>query len=128
MQKLAMMPHEDYRRVLNEPVTSAAMQKPLPAPSPSPVVQGRKRFLVEAEKCITVDRAKTHGDAEQSFELIAAYWSVHLGVPVTAVDVTAMMALFKLARLKGNPAHEDNWTDGIGYLAIGGELATRDQK
>jgi hypothetical protein len=35
-----------------------------------------------------------------------------------------MMTLLKLARAKANPAHADNWIDGCGYLACGGEIAT----
>jgi len=84
----------------------------------------RSDILAEAERCITVDRANIYGPAENSFGLIAAYWSSHLDHPVSATDVAVMMALFKLARIKGNPGHADSWVDGIGYLAIGGELAT----
>jgi hypothetical protein len=32
------------------------------------------------------------------------------------------MTLLKLARIKSNPRHQDNWVDGCGYLACGGEL------
>ena len=64
---------------------------------------GRSVILAEALPAITVDRAATHGKAEDSFTLIAAYWSAHLGHPVSAIDVAAMMTLFKLARIKGNP-------------------------
>ena len=84
----------------------------------------RSDILAEAERCITVDRANIYGPAEDSFGLVAAFWSSHLDHPVTATDVAAMMALFKLARIKGNPGHLDSWVDGAAYLAIGGELAT----
>lgn len=82
----------------------------------------RSDILKAADQCVTVDRAATHGDAESSFGLIAAYWSAHLDTPVSAQDVAAMMALFKLARMKGNPAHTDNAVDACGYAAIAGEL------
>ena len=83
----------------------------------------RADILNAAREAITVDRAATHGDAESSFGLIAAYWSAHLDHPVSAVDVATMMALFKLARVKGNPRHLDSWIDAAGYSAIGGELS-----
>jgi hypothetical protein len=76
-----------------------------------------------ARQAITVDRAATHGKAEDSFGLIAAYWSAHLDRPITATDVGTMLALFKLARAKGNPGHLDNWTDAIGYSALTAEIA-----
>ena len=29
-------------------------------------------------------------------------------------------------RAKANPAHADNWVDGCGYLACGGEIADKE--
>jgi len=84
----------------------------------------RKEILDTATQYVTKDRAETHGDAEKSFALIARYWGTHLGVTINALDVAVMMALFKIARLKGNPGHVDNWVDACGYLACGGEIAT----
>jgi hypothetical protein len=88
-------------------------------PQPAPI---RVAILDLARQAITVDRAATHGKAEDSFGLIAAYWSAHLDAKVTAADVGTMMALFKLARAKGNPGHLDNWTDAIGYCALTAEI------
>jgi hypothetical protein len=83
----------------------------------------REWVLHLAEQAIMVDRAATHGEAEDSFGLIAAYWSAHLGCTVSPTDVGTMLALFKLARAKGNPGHLDNWTDAIGYSALTAEIA-----
>lgn len=84
----------------------------------------RTDLCAEAARIISQDRNREHGEPEDTFGLIAAYWSAHLDQPVTAADVAAMMTLLKLARLKANPANVDNWLDGIGYLACGGEIAT----
>ena len=84
----------------------------------------RSEILDTAKQYVTVDRAATHGEAEKNFGLIAAYWSAHLDTNVTAVDVSIMMTLFKLARAKGNPWNAENFIDGCGYLACGGEIAT----
>jgi hypothetical protein len=32
------------------------------------------------------------------------------------------MTLLKVARISSNPKHVDNWVDGCGYLACGGEI------
>lgn len=61
----------------------------------------------------------------ENFAAIASYWSTHLGVEVTGSDVSVMMALLKVARIKSNARNTDNWIDGCGYLACGAELATR---
>lgn len=83
----------------------------------------RSDILDAARQAVTVDRAATHGDAERNFSLIAAYWSAHLDTPIAAADVAVMMTLLKLARIRSNPVHADNWIDGCGYLACGGEIA-----
>ena len=83
----------------------------------------RTETLDAARQAITVDRAATHGEAENTFGLIAAYWSAHLDCEVTAGDVAIMMTLFKTARMKANPGHADNYVDAVGYAAIAGELA-----
>jgi hypothetical protein len=84
----------------------------------------RADILDTAKGYVTASRAQTHGPAERNFGLIATYWSAHLDCAVTATDVALMMTLFKLARAKGNPGNLENWTDGCGYLACGGEIAT----
>lgn len=83
----------------------------------------RAAILDTAKGYVTQDRNVTHGEPEETFALIAAYWSAHLGIAVTETDVAALMTLFKLARLKANPTNPENWVDGCGYLACGGEIA-----
>lgn len=87
----------------------------------------RAQLLDTAKQIVTRDRADTHGNPERNFGMVAAYWSAHLDHPVTSADVAVLMTLFKLARLKANPGNLENWTDGCGYLACGGELATEAQ-
>jgi hypothetical protein len=87
----------------------------------------RADILDTAKEYITKDRDATHGDAESNFGLIAAYWSAHLGRNIKPHDVAVMMTLLKLARAKANPAHADNWIDGCGYLACGGEIADKEK-
>ena len=83
----------------------------------------RARVLDRAKECVTQDRAADHGDMEDNFEVIAKYWSTHLGVEVQATDVGLMMTLLKVARAKGNQTHGDNYVDGAGYLACAAECA-----
>lgn len=84
----------------------------------------RADVLDTAKLYVTKDRAADHGNMEDNFSTIARYWTIHLGVPVTAADVAVMMTLLKVARIRSNLAHEDNWVDACGYMACGGELAT----
>jgi hypothetical protein len=84
----------------------------------------RAEILDTAKEYVTRDRAVTHGDAEQNFNMVALYWSAHLGRNIKSHDVAVMMALMKLARMKANPAHVDSAVDLAGYAAIGGEIGT----
>jgi hypothetical protein len=36
------------------------------------------------------------------------------------------MTLLKIARIASNPQHADNWVDGCGYMACGGEVSTNE--
>lgn len=84
----------------------------------------RAEILETAIGYVTQDRAADHGDMEDNFATIASYWSIHLGHPVSPTDVGVMMSLLKVARIKSNDRHLDNYVDGSGYLACAGELAT----
>lgn len=84
----------------------------------------RAEILATATDYVTRDRAETHGDVEDNFGMIARYWSVHTGMTLTSTDVSVMMALLKIARIKSNAGNADNWIDGCGYLACGGGIAT----
>ena len=86
----------------------------------------RAEVLDTAKEYVTKDRAQDHGDMEGNFTTIAKYWSNHLDHNVTPIDVGIMMTLLKMARLKGNPYHQDNYVDGCGYLACAGELVDHD--
>lgn len=85
----------------------------------------RAVLLEQAKQIICHDRQDVHGRPEDTFHLISEYWTCYLAHPISAADVAVMMTLFKVARLQKNPGHEDNVTDGIGYLAIAGELIER---
>lgn len=83
----------------------------------------RAEVLDTAKAYVTKDRAADHGDLEDNFATIAVLWSAYLGFEVKPHDVAAMMGLLKIARLRQNPAHADNWIDLAGYAACGGEIA-----
>ena len=99
-------------------------EQPLPVEDATPETD-RAAILDTAKEYITKDRAQTHGeDAENSFGVIADFWSAYLGMDIDAEDVCALMTLLKLARIKNNPTHLDSWIDAAGYSALGGEIAT----
>jgi len=92
----------------------------------------RDIILSEAMNCINVDRAATHGDAEDSFGEIAKLWSWWLDNrdiidrELKPEDVAMMMALFKIGRIAGNSKHGDNYVDLAGYCALAGEISMQE--
>lgn len=77
-------------------------------------------------------RPKAYGPPERNFTRISRHWNVYLtgkygagAAPLLdAVDVAAMMALMKIARLEETPDHVDSWVDLAGYAACGAECST----
>ena len=90
--------------------------------------RSRGNILDTAKQYVDTDRAEEHGDMEDNFQRIAAYWNTHLGLIsyIKDTDVAVMMTLLKVARIHSNTENIDNWVDGAGYLACGGELAGKD--
>jgi hypothetical protein len=92
----------------------------------------RQSVLEQALEIVTVDRNSQYGEPEDNFQTIAELWSVYLtrrtmlSVELNASDVAVLMALMKIGRLTANKTHADSWTDGIGYLACGAEIACRE--
>ena len=84
----------------------------------------RAEILSSAERFVNVERAATHGDAEQSFTVLGALWSARLGVLIYPHQVAIMLADLKTVRAWNNPGYADNWIDLAGYAACGGEIAT----
>lgn len=83
----------------------------------------RSEVLDTAKAYVTRDRDAEHGNAENNFQIIAELWSLYLGRRIETHEVGILMALLKIARLRGNPTSKDSWIDACGYMAIGGELA-----
>ena len=84
----------------------------------------KTEVLERGIELITGDREKNYGSTHTNFSRIAALWSVVLDHDVDAHQVALCLAQLKVARLIETSSHEDSWCDGVGYLAIGAELAT----
>ena len=85
----------------------------------------RKECLDAAAGCVLQDRASQYGGVEDNFARIAKLWSVYTGTVLDGIDVAMMMALLKVARIRGNKTHADSFVDLAGYAACGAELAGR---
>lgn len=69
-------------------------------------------------------RESDYGSPENNFKIIADLWTAYKNIEFTAKDVSMMMALLKIARIKSDNATEDSFIDLAGYAACGGEIVT----
>lgn len=83
----------------------------------------RKEILDRAEKCVCRNREQEYGSPEDNFQCIANLWGAYKGVEFSPLDVSMMMALLKIARIKTGTATDDSFVDLAGYAACGGEIA-----
>lgn len=84
----------------------------------------RKNIVEKVAKTILNDRQDTYGSPENSFQLIAMYWGLYLGINIRPDQVADMMELLKVARRQNQPFHLDNYIDSAGYAILAGELAS----
>lgn len=86
------------------------------------------KTLSKANDIIHGERQDQYGNPEDSFEIIARYWTTYLiyrhqkdgknVFTLDSADVAIMMTLLKVARMSGQTWQPDNAVDGCGYLAI----------
>ena len=88
-------------------------------------------ILTKAQKLVSDDRAKTHGDKIVNHENIARLFSAYLTnkfqavININAEDVAQLMTLLKIARSQAGQHNIDDYVDGAGYQAIAGEIANK---
>lgn len=94
-----------------------------------------KTLLTEAGRTILKDRPGIHGSAENSFQMIADFWTIHTRHlrkvrghdNLFPEDVAEMMTMLKKARkVYGASTNADNDVDDIGYAALAGMLRLPD--
>jgi len=73
---------------------------------------------MRASASVIGDRAAQYGSPDQCFYRIAKIASVMLDKDITPRDVAIMLLCTKLGRIPESPDYEDNYVDGISYLAF----------
>jgi hypothetical protein len=86
-------------------------------------------ILQEAGKLIDGDRDQQHGNRDDCLASITILWDtwdrIRKPGPPTSIDTCVKMVMVKLARIARGTHNRDNWRDGCGYLAMGGEQAEK---
>ena len=74
------------------------------------------------------DRGRRYGSVEECFERCSKIATIILGKQVTLYDVSIIMMAMKMARITSTPALEDNYVDGINYLAFASQFSTSEEQ
>jgi hypothetical protein len=90
----------------------------------------RGKVLTESLNVINGERQDSYGNPEDSFKIIAEYWTTYLkaeGILVhdkklSPKNTTIMMSLFKHARMSGQGDKLDNYRDAGGYIGIASDM------
>lgn len=96
--------------------------------TPDSFANSRRGLLLQAIRCVCGDRDQDYGSPEHSLSAIGRFWADYIRskygaeVPLTGADASAMMVLFKMARVATGHGKADNWIDAAGYASCGGEL------
>ena len=86
------------------------------------------KIIDEAKRLVSTRREATYGNKKANHKNIAKLWSAYLDKTISTKDVALMMALLKIARTKLGDHNEDDYVDLVGYGAIAGELADKENE
>ena len=65
---------------------------------------------------------------EEGFERAATIASTILGKQITIFDLAIIMTAIKLSRITSTQTLDDNYIDGINYLAFAGQFSTAEEQ
>lgn len=112
---------EEYRDILEQ-------RKQIGEPIEKKIT--REEILREAIRTVCEDRNTQYGEPEDSFRVIAEFWTTYVrekcaaknsDVCISSEDVGMMMVLFKVARAIGG-TKADTYIDIAGYAACAAEI------
>jgi hypothetical protein len=76
------------------------------------------QMLLQHAAGVLERRERVYGRAVDKFALVAALWSLTLGIEVSPAQVALCMVDLKLARVARDPTHLDSIIDVAGYAAL----------
>ena len=93
----------------------------------------RGSVLLSAYDTINGEKVDEYGNPENSFDLIAEFWSTYLSnkseysLKINNKDVAVMMALMKIARIITGSDKSDSYIDCCGYIALASDMAKENE-
>jgi len=84
--------------------------------------------ILKQSALILGDRGRRYGSVEECFDRCAKLSTIILGKEITVYEVSIIMMAMKLARIPSSPALDDNYEDGINYLAFASQFSTIEEQ
>lgn len=81
--------------------------------------------LMQAARIVD-ERGKQYGTVDECFSRIAKMASAFFGEEISEYKIAMILHMTKLGRIGEKQSYEDNYVDGINYLAFAAQFAERD--
>lgn len=94
-----------------------------------PELQAAARCLERAQEIVTQERNQSHGGVLETHRLIGNLWGDYLNIPISALDVTQLMELLKIARARmGDRLDLDHYVDQAGYAGCAAAIIEAERR
>ena len=84
--------------------------------------------ILKQAATILGDRGRRYGSVEETFDRCAKLATIILGKQVTMYDAAIILSTMKMARITSTPSLDDNYVDGINYLAFASQFSTSEEQ
>jgi hypothetical protein len=74
------------------------------------------------------DRGRRYGSVEDTFDRASRLATILLDKQVTMYDIAMIMHAMKMARINGSRTLDDNYVDGINYLAFAAQFSQAEEQ
>jgi len=84
--------------------------------------------ILTASVVILGDRGRKYGNVEDTFERASKLATILLDKQITMYDVAMIFHAMKMARLNSSRTMDDNYIDGINYLAFAAQFSNVEEQ
>lgn len=84
--------------------------------------------ILKASATTLGDRGRRYGSVEETFDRASKLATIMLDKQITMYDIAIIFHCMKMARLNGARTLDDNYIDGINYLAFAAQFSTSEEQ
>jgi hypothetical protein len=84
--------------------------------------------ILKASVTMLGDRGRRYGSVEETFDRAAKLSTILLDKQITMYDIAIIFHAMKMARLNSSRTLDDNYVDGINYLAFAAQFSQAEEQ